>query len=96
MILIASYLWALQEGCRTASAIYRAIRRNLFPDNFPERSRFCRICQNLAQSIQRMCYFMVSDSCQNCSFGLIDNFPCTLCQPINSLIRCRKHCLQRD
>nr|WP_238385609.1 transposase [Streptococcus sp. S784/96/1] len=85
MILNASYLWAFQEGCRTASAIYRAIRRNLFPDNFPERSRFCRICQNLAQSIQRKCYFMVSDSCQNCSFGLIDNFPCTLCQPIRHL-----------
>ncbi|SUN66853.1 transposase [Streptococcus dysgalactiae subsp. equisimilis] len=28
VILIASYLWALQEGCRTASAIYRAIRHN--------------------------------------------------------------------
>ena len=84
-ILIASYLWALQEGCRTASAIYRAIRHNFFPDNFPERSRFCRICQNLAQSIQRMHYFMVSDICQNCSFGLIDSFPCALCQPIRNL-----------
>lgn len=40
--LIASYLWAIQEGCRTAteSAIYRTIRHNLFPDNFPERSRY--------------------------------------------------------
>ncbi len=85
VILIASYLWALQEGCRTASAIYRAIRHNFFPDNFPERSRFCRICQNLAQSIQRMHYFMVSDICQNCSFGLIDSFPCALCQLIRNL-----------
>ncbi|XHX10857.1 transposase [Streptococcus dysgalactiae subsp. equisimilis] len=85
VILIASYLWALQEGCRTASAIYRAIRHNFFPDNFPERSRFYRICQNLAQSIQRMHYFMVSDICQNCSFGLIDSFPCALCQLIRNL-----------
>ncbi|XHW69370.1 transposase [Streptococcus dysgalactiae subsp. equisimilis] len=85
VILIASYLWALQEGCRTASAIYRAIRHNFFPDNFPERSRFCRICQNLAQSIQRMHYFMVPDICQNCSFGLIDSFPCALCQLIRNL-----------
>lgn len=49
VVVIASYLWAIQEGCQTASAIYRVIRHNLFPDNFPERSRFCRICQNLAK-----------------------------------------------
>ncbi|MEQ9763620.1 IS982 family transposase [Streptococcus sp. ZJ151] len=85
VVIIASYLWAIQEGCQTASAIYRAIRHNLFPDNFPERSRFCRICQNLAQSIQRMRYFMVLDLCQTCSFGLIDSFPCALCQPIRNL-----------
>lgn len=48
-VILASYLWAIQEGCRTASAIYRAIRHNLFPDKLPERSRFFRICQNLAQ-----------------------------------------------
>ncbi|MGT2894084.1 IS982 family transposase, partial [Streptococcus downei] len=23
VVIIASYLWAIQEGCRTASAIYR-------------------------------------------------------------------------
>lgn len=28
---------------------------------------------------------MVSDICQNCSFGLIDSFPCALCQPIRNL-----------
>ncbi|MER0123051.1 hypothetical protein ABPH35_05410 [Streptococcus sp. ZJ93] len=43
-VIIASYRWVIEEGCQTASAIYRAIRHNLFPDNFPERSRFCRIC----------------------------------------------------
>lgn len=85
VVIIASYIWAIQEGCRTASDIYRAIRHNLFPDNFPERSRFCRICQNLAQSIQYMRYFMVLELCQTCSFGLIDSFPCALCQPIRNL-----------
>ncbi|MFX3995590.1 IS982 family transposase [Streptococcus suis] len=86
VVIIASYLWAIQEGCRTASAIYRAIRHNLFPDKFPECSRFFRFCQNLAQSIQRMCYFMVLDLCQICSFGLIDSFPCALCHPICNMI----------
>ncbi|HEL1728995.1 TPA: IS982 family transposase [Streptococcus suis] len=81
VVVLASYLWAIQEGCRTASAIYRAIRHNLFP----ERSRFCRICQNLAQSIQRMRYFMVLDLCQTCSFGLIDSFPSALCHPIRNM-----------
>ncbi|HEM2904983.1 TPA: IS982 family transposase [Streptococcus suis] len=85
VVVIASYLWAIQEGRRTASAISRAIRHNLFPDNFPEHSRFCRICQNLAQSIQRMRYFMVLDLCQTCSFGLIDSFPCALCHPIRNM-----------
>lgn len=84
-VIIASYLWAIQEGCCTASAIYRSIRHNLFPDKFPERSRFCRICQHLAQSIQRMRYFMVLNLCQTCSFSLIDSFPCTLCQPVRNL-----------
>ncbi|NQJ49138.1 IS982 family transposase, partial [Streptococcus suis] len=44
-----------------------------------------RICQNLAQSIQRMRYFMVLDLCQTCSFGLIDSFPCALCHPIRNM-----------
>lgn len=85
VIIIASYLWAIQEGCRTASSIYRAIRHSLFPNDFPERSRFCRICQNLSQSIQRMRYFMVSSLCEISSFGLIDSFPCALCHPIRNL-----------
>ncbi|MFZ2714466.1 MAG: hypothetical protein WAX68_05225 [Streptococcus suis] len=85
VVIITSYIWAIQEGCRTASDSYRAIRHNLFPDNFPERSRFCRICQNLAQSIQCMRYFMVLELCQTCSFGLIDSFPCASCQPIRNL-----------
>lgn len=85
VVIIASYLWAIQEGCRTASAIYRAIRHSLFPNDFPERSRFCRICQNLSQSIQRMRYFMVSSLCETSSFGLIDSFPCALCHPIRNL-----------
>ena len=85
VVIIASYLWAIQEGCRTASAIYRAIRHSLFPNDFPERSRFCRICQNLSQSIQRMRYFMVSSLSETSSFGLIDSFPCALCHPIRNL-----------
>lgn len=28
---------------------------------------------------------MVLDLCQTCSFGLIDSFPCALCQPIRNL-----------
>lgn len=85
VILIACYLWAVEEGCHTASAIYRAIRHSLFPSNFPERSRFCRICQNLSKSIQRMRYFMVLDLSHSCSYALIDSFPCALCHPIRNL-----------
>lgn len=87
-VIIASYLWAVQKSCRTASAIYRAIHHNLLPNSFPERSRFCRICQNqnIAQSIQRLRYFMVLDLCQTCSFGLIDSFPCALCQRVPTLL----------
>ncbi|WP_230809400.1 IS982 family transposase [Streptococcus sobrinus] len=85
VVIIASYLWAIQEGCRTASSIYRAIRHSLFPNDFPERSRFCRICQNLSQSIQHIRYFMVSSLCEISSFGLIDSFPCALCHPIRNL-----------
>ena len=86
VVMITSYLWAVQEGYRTASAIYRAIHHSLFPNSSPERSRFCRIFPNLAQSIQRMRYFMVLDLCQTCSFGLIDSFPCALCQRVPTLL----------
>lgn len=84
-----------------ASSIYRTICHNLFLENFPERSRFCRICQNLTQSIQRMRYFMILDLCQICFFGVFDSFPFTLCHTIrnlrgNNFIRCREHWLQRD
>lgn len=85
MSLLSLVIFGQFKRLQDASAIYRAIRHNLFPDNFPERSRFCRICQNLAQSIQRMHYFMVLDLCQTCSFGLIDSFPCALCHPIRNM-----------
>ncbi|HFR3572684.1 hypothetical protein P7J41_00460 [Streptococcus suis] len=44
VVVIASYLWAIQEGCQTASAIYRAIRHNLFlttSQNVPYLSKSC-------------------------------------------------------
>lgn len=90
-IIITSYLWALQQGCKSMSAIYRAIRQALFPDEFPERSRFGRICQNLAQSIQAMRYYFVQSLTQNCEFGIIDSFPCSLCKPVRN---CRAILLQ--
>ncbi|MCQ8261342.1 hypothetical protein NF418_07695 [Streptococcus suis] len=44
VVVIASYLWTIQEGCRTTSAIYRAIRHNHFPDNFPELPYLSKSC----------------------------------------------------
>ncbi len=32
-----------------------------------------------------MRYFMLLDLCQTCSLGLIDSFPCVLCQPIRNM-----------
>lgn len=91
VILISSYIWALQQGCKSANAIHRAIRTNLFPECFPERSRFCRICQNLSQTIQMMRYYFVKPLISDCEFGIIDSFPCALCKPIRN---CRAKLLE--
>ena len=81
----------LQQGCKSANAIYRAIRTNLFPESFPERSRFCRICQNLSQTIQLIRYYFVNSIVNECEFGIIDSFPCALCKPIRN---CRSKLLE--
>lgn len=91
VILLSSYTWALQQGCKSANAIYRAIRTNLFPESFPERSRFCRICQNLSQTIQLIRYYFVNSIVNECEFGIIDSFPCALCKPIRN---CRAKLLE--
>ncbi|CYU33149.1 transposase [Streptococcus suis] len=78
IVVIASYLWTIQEGCRTASAIYRAIRHNLSlttSQNVPYLSKSCS-----KYSAYALLYL-----CQTCSFGLIDSFPYTLCHPIRNM-----------
>ena len=47
-VIIACVLWALMQDHKNQTAAYRSIGSHLFKENFPERLRFCRICQNLS------------------------------------------------
>jgi Transposase DDE domain. len=91
VVIISCVLWALMEGYKNQSDAYRAIRGNLFKDDFPERSRFCRICQNLAFVIKLIRYFFIKELTDGTTLVIVDSMPCPLCKPIRN---CRAHLLQ--
>ena len=83
-VIISCVLWALMEGHQNQSEAYRAIRSTLFQDNFPERSRFCRICQNLAFTIKLIRSFFSKELTRGTDLVIIDSMPCPLCKPIRN------------
>ncbi|WP_075492138.1 IS982 family transposase [Enterococcus thailandicus] len=83
-VVISCVLWALMEGHQNQSEAYRAIRSTLFKDSFPERSRFCRICQNLAFTIKLIRYFFIEELTRGTDLVIVDSMPCPLCKPIRN------------
>lgn len=83
-VVIAAVLWAMMEGHQKQMDMYRAIRSSLFPDRFPERSRFCRLCQNLSTAIKLIRHFFIGQLTEGTELVIIDSLPCPLCKPIRN------------
>lgn len=83
-MIIACVLWTLMQDYKNQSAAYRAIRSHLFNENFPERSRFCRICQNLSFVIKLIRFHFIQELSVGTNLVTVDSMPCPLCKSIRN------------
>lgn len=82
--IISAVIWGTMQGYATQSQLYRGIRSTLFPNDFPERSRFCRICQNLAFTVNVIRYFFIKSLPIGTELVIIDSLPSPMCKPIRN------------
>lgn len=69
------------QGFSTQIAQYKAI---LFPNTFPERSRYYRICGLLVNVIKIIRVRYVKFLHDNSLFSILDSMPLSLCTPIRN------------
>ncbi|MDQ8566667.1 hypothetical protein Q3F77_13310, partial [Enterococcus faecium] len=87
-VIISAIIWACMLGFTDQIKQYRAIRLFLFPDKFPERSRYSRICATLKDVIKMIRCGYIQELHKNCPFSVIDSMPVPLCATIRN--RCAK------
>lgn len=83
-VIIACVLWTLMQEHKNQTAAYRAICSHLFNENFPERSRFCRICQNLSFVIKLIRFHFIQELTVGTDLVIVDSIPCPLCKAIRN------------
>lgn len=85
-VIISCVIWGMMNGLITQRAIYRSVRSTLHFENFPERSRFTRLCCQLVITIKIIRYRFVLEYAdpQEQLFAIIDSFPSPLCKPIRN------------
>ena len=83
-VIIACVLWTSMQDYKNQTAVYRAIRSHLFNENFPERSRFCRICQNLSFVIKLIRFHFIQELTVGTDLVIVDSMPCPLYKPIRN------------
>lgn len=83
-VIISAIIWACMLGFSDQINQYKAIRLFLFPDRFPERSRYSRICANLKDVIKMIRCGYIQELHQNCPFSVIDSMPVPLCATIRN------------
>ncbi|MGM0123166.1 hypothetical protein IGI37_000532 [Enterococcus sp. AZ194] len=88
--IISAVIWSQMAGHKTQSSSYRAIRIEISPTDFPERSCFCRICQNLSFTIKLMRYFFIKELTLGTDLVIVDSLPSLLYKSIRN---CRKKSL---
>lgn len=74
------------NGLTTQRAIKCSVRSILSLENFPDRSRFTRLCTNLTIAIRIIRYRFVIKYANpnNQLFAIIDSFPCPSCKPVRN------------
>lgn len=85
-VIISCVIWGMMNGLTTQRAIYRFVRSVLALENFPDRSRFTRLCANLTIAIKIIRYRFVIKYAnpKEQLFAIIDSFPCPLCKPVRN------------
>lgn len=83
-VIISAIIWTCMLGLTDQISQYKAIRLFLFPDKFPERSRYSRICANLKDVIKMIRQGYVQELHKSCPFSVIDSMPVPLCATIRN------------
>lgn len=85
-VIISCVVWGMMNGLTTQRAIYRSVRSTLNIGNFPERSRFNRLCNHLVIAIKiiRLRFVIEYANPKAELFAIIDSFPSPLCKPIRN------------
>lgn len=85
-VIISCVIWGMMNGLITQRAIYRSVRTVLTLEDFPDRSRFTRLCANLTLAIKiiRYRFFLEYAHPKDQLFAIIDSFPSPLCKPVRN------------
>lgn len=85
-VIISCIIWGMMNGLTTQRAIYRSVRSVLLLENFPDRSRFTRLCCHLAIAIKIIRYRFVLEHANSKDqlFAIIDSFPSPFCKPVRN------------
>jgi len=85
-VIISCVIWGMMNGLTTQRAVYRSVRSVLSLENFPDRSRFTRLCANLTIAIKIIRYRFVIEHAnpKDQLFAIIDSFPSPLCKYVRN------------
>ncbi|MGF1919609.1 IS982 family transposase, partial [Enterococcus faecalis] len=85
-VIISCIIWGMMNGLTTQRAVYRSVRSVLAFEDFPDRSRFTRLCANLTIAIKIIRYRFVIEYAnpKDQLFAIIDSFPSPLCKPVRN------------
>ncbi|EIQ7097443.1 IS982 family transposase [Enterococcus faecalis] len=86
VVIISCIIWGMMNGLTAQRAIYRSVRSVLAIENFPDRSRFTRLCANLTIAIKIIRYRFIIEQAnpKDQLFAIIDSFPSPLCKPVRN------------
>jgi len=82
VVIISAIIWATMQGFTTQIAQYKAICSMLLPDDFPERSRYYRICGLLSDVIKIIRVNYVQSLHKDSPFSVLDSMPIPLCASV--------------
>lgn len=82
VVITSAIIWATMQGFTTQIAQYKAICSTLLPDDFPERSRYYRICGLLLGVIKIIRVNYVQSLHKDIPFSVLDSMPIPLCAPV--------------
>jgi len=83
-VIISCAIWGIVQGHPSQLATYRAVVENLFPNDFPERSRYTRTCANLAFILKLIRHHLMKSLAAQPPLSAVDSMPLPLCKPVRN------------